>query len=144
MGVLHLSSAAHQTQQGSMSDQTHEPSFLIFDRDMAYVAPIHHTSGEINQVVWAHGKKIGSHELTHSLITLAPIRIFRRFHNRPRMHGFALLLVLTHRGRKRAITSISRAGTLRGCERFQHPLCTCLPTLHSLIDDTQVFVYVRR
>src|SRR6266496_303783 len=97
-----------------MSNETHESSFLIFDRNMANVAPIHNTGGKIDQVIRTQREKIGSHELSHSLIALIPISVFARFNNRPCMHRFALLLPLKHSRGEHSITHVFRSGPFGG------------------------------
>ena len=135
-----LTAATEQMQQGAMSHQSDQAAVILFDGDMTHVSPLHHTGGEIDQIIRAHREKICRHELAHRLVTRTPIDILAGRNDFPFMHRLALLLLLKHSRRQLAITQIFRLESFHRLQRLQNPTRARLSRLHAFIDNPEVLI----
>src|SRR5215213_1309187 len=96
----------HHAEQATVSYQTNQTSFLIFNRHVPDVLPVHHTRGEIDQIIRADGEKIRRHELTDSSIPMLPLVTIPLLEHRPTMNWFTLLLVCQNLSSQSSVTRV--------------------------------------
>src|SRR6185503_4518686 len=101
----------HHAEQATVSYQTNQTSFLIFDRHVSDVLPVHHTRRQIDQIIRTNGEKIRRHELADSTIPMLPLFTIRLLEHGPAMNWFTPLLVRQNFSSQSSVARVFRSWT---------------------------------